>query len=109
MAIFAGDLKTSRKNLDTVLNAIRMLPSVHLAVAGGVDGSPYLALAERLGVPDRVHFLGRVSAMPLLMKSADCFIFPSRYDPLGLVILEAMATGLPVITSASAGGARLLR
>ncbi len=42
------------------------------------------------------------------MKSADCFIFPSRYDPLGLVILEAMATGLPVITSAGAGGAELL-
>jgi glycosyltransferase involved in cell wall biosynthesis len=108
MAIFAGDLKTSRKNLDTVLNAIRMLPGVHLAVAGGADGSPYLALAQRLGVHDRVHFLGRVSEMPLLMKSADCFIFPSRYDPLGLVILEAMATGLPVITSANAGGAELL-
>jgi glycosyltransferase involved in cell wall biosynthesis len=108
MALFVGDLKTSRKNLATVLQALQRLPNVHLAVGGNLQGSPYPALAEQWGLSARVHFLGRVSEMALLMRSVDCFVFPTRYDPLGLVILEAMATGLPVITSAKAGGAELL-
>jgi glycosyltransferase involved in cell wall biosynthesis len=108
MALFVGDLKTTRKNLETVLHAVQKLPEVHLAVAGKLDGSPYPAIVESFGLGQRVHFIGHVSEMPLLMRSIDCFVFPTRYDPLGLVILEAMATGVPVITSAKAGGAELL-
>jgi glycosyltransferase involved in cell wall biosynthesis len=42
------------------------------------------------------------------MRSVDVFLFPSRYEPLGLVLLEAMASGLPIITARTAGGAELL-
>jgi glycosyltransferase involved in cell wall biosynthesis len=106
--LFAGDIRTSRKNLETVLKAVQRNPRVHLAVAGNLRGSPYPSMARQLGIEERVHFLGMVHEMPLLMRSVDGFLFPSRYDPLGLVILEAMASGVPVITSRTAGGSELL-
>ncbi len=109
MALFAGDLRMSRKNLDTVLRALRETPPhVHLAVAGILRNSPYPALAQSLGVADRVHFLDLVKDMPALMRSVDAFVFPSRYEPLGLVLLEAMAAALPVVTARTAGGAEMI-
>ena len=42
------------------------------------------------------------------MRACDLFVFPTRYEPFGLVILEALASGLPVVTSAVAGAAELL-
>jgi glycosyltransferase involved in cell wall biosynthesis len=106
--LFCGDLQTHRKNFDGVLRAIAAVEHVHLAVAGGIDGSPYPALAKELGILDRVHFLGYVRDISSLMVAADAFIFPSRYDPLGLVVLEAMASGLPVITARTTGASAVL-
>lgn len=106
--LFCGDIRTRRKNLDTVLRAVARVECVHLAVAGAVDGSPYPALARELGIADRVHFLGHITNMSGLMGAADAFIFPSRYDPLGLVVLEAMASGLPVVTAKTTGAAAVL-
>ena len=108
MALFAGDLRTPRKNLDSVLRALVKVPEVHLAVAGALEGSPFPTLAESLSLSDRVHFLGKRTDMPALMRAADFFIFPSRYEPLGLVLMEAMASGLPVITARCTGGAEML-
>ena len=108
LAFFAGDIRTPRKNLDTVLHALVQVPELHLAVAGGTEGSPYLQLAEKLGVSDRVHFLGYRRDIAQIMKAVDLFVFPSRYEACTLVLLEAMATGLPVITAATAGGAELV-
>ena len=105
IALFAGDLRSPRKNLDTVLRAMPDVPSLHLAVAGRETGTPYPALAQSLGVADRVHFLGFQRAMPALMRSVDLMVFPSRYEACPLVLLEALASGLPVVTSRSAGAA----
>ena len=103
LAFFAGDLRTPRKNLDTVLHALVDVPDVHLAVAGTLDGSPYPALADQLGLSRRVHFLGYRSDMPALMRAADVFVAPSCYEPFSLVVLEAMASGCPVVTAKSVG------
>jgi glycosyltransferase involved in cell wall biosynthesis len=81
---------------------------VHLAVAGILHNSPYPALAASLGLKDRVHFADMVIDMPALMRSVDAFVFPSRYEPMGLVLLEALAAGLPVITVRTAGGAEVI-
>jgi glycosyltransferase involved in cell wall biosynthesis len=108
LALFAGDLKTPRKNLDTVLRALPGVPGLHLAVAGRHAGTPWPAMAHALGVADRVHFLGFQTDMPALMRAADLFVLPSRYEPFGLVFLEALASGLPVVTAANAGGAELV-
>ncbi|KQR85505.1 glycosyl transferase [Burkholderia sp. Leaf177] len=109
LLLFVGDLRTPRKNLDTVLKALLQLPShVHLAVAGYLPGSPYPDEAKALGIGDRVHFLGLVKNMPTLMHSVDVFVFPSRYEAMSLSLLEALAAGLPVITAKTAGGAEII-
>jgi glycosyltransferase involved in cell wall biosynthesis len=108
LALFAGDLKTPRKNLDTVLRALPDVPGLHLAVAGRHAGTPWPAMARDLGVAGRVHFLGFRTDMPELMRAADLFVFPSRYEACSLVLLESLASGLPVVTAESAGGAELI-
>jgi glycosyltransferase involved in cell wall biosynthesis len=99
LGLFIGDIKTSRKNLETVLYAVQQTPTLNLVVAGALPGSPYPAMAKRLGVSERVTFVGKVSHIAKLMRSVDLFIFPSRYEAHPLVVVEAMASGLPVIVS----------
>ncbi|WP_186077194.1 glycosyltransferase family 4 protein [Burkholderia gladioli] len=109
LLLFVGDLRTPRKNLDTVLKALTELPEhVHLAVAGYLPGSPYPEEARALGIASRVHFLGLVKTMPQLMSSVDAYVFPSRYEAMSLSLLEAMAAGLPVVTARTAGGAEII-
>jgi glycosyltransferase involved in cell wall biosynthesis len=108
LALFAGDIRTSRKNLDTVLHALVKVPELHLAVAGATERSPYPQMAEKLGLSDRVHFLGFRRDVAQIMKAVDLFVFPSRYEACTLVLLEAIATGLPVVTAATAGGAEIV-
>lgn len=107
-ALFAGDLKSKRKNLDTVLQALAQVQDVHLLVLGYLEKSTYPDLAKQLGIADRVHFLGYRRDVAEMMAVADLFIFPSRYEPFSLVILEAMASGLPVVTSNRCGAVELL-
>lgn len=108
LGLFVGDIKSPIKNLDTVLRALVQTPDVHLAVAGTLDGSPYPALAADLGVADRVHFLGFRRDVADLMRAADVFLLPSRRDSCPLVLLEALASGLPVIASQNVGNASLI-
>jgi glycosyltransferase involved in cell wall biosynthesis len=108
LALFAGDIRTNRKNLDTVLKALVNVPNLHLAVVGNADRSPYPQLANQLGLSDRVHFLGFRRDIAEIMKAVDFFVFPSRYEPFGMVVSEAMATGIPVITTAVSGAAEIV-
>lgn len=109
LALFAGDIRIPRKNLDTVLHALVQVPELHLAVAGITEGSPYLQLAASLGLGERVHFLGLRDDVSELMQAVDLLVFPSRYEPFGMVVIEAMASGLPVITASTTGAADLVR
>jgi glycosyltransferase involved in cell wall biosynthesis len=108
LLLFVGDIRTPRKNLDTVLKALSLTPGAHLAVVGNTAKSPYPAAAGDLGIADRVHFLGYRSDVPRLMRSADIFVCPSRYEACTLVLVEAMASGLPVITAETTGGSEVL-
>lgn len=106
--LFAGDLKSKRKNLDTVLHAMTKVENVNLLVLGYTEKSHYPNMARNLGLSDRVHFLGYRKDVAEIMSLADLFVFPSKYEPFSLVILEAMASGLPVITSSKCGAVELL-
>jgi glycosyltransferase involved in cell wall biosynthesis len=108
LALFAGDIRTPRKNLDTVLHALVKVPDLHLAVVGNIEGSPFPQLAASLGLSERVYFVGFRRDIPEIMRSVDLFIFPSRYEACSLVLLEALSSGLPVITAAATGGAELV-
>jgi glycosyltransferase involved in cell wall biosynthesis len=109
LALFVGDIRINRKNLDTVLYALVQVPELHLAVIGTIEGSPYPQLAAQLELGERVHFLGNPqNVVPELMRTADLFVFPSRYEPYGLVVIEAMASGLPVITATTTGAAEIV-
>lgn len=104
LALFAGDIRTGRKNLDTVLKALVAVPEVHLAVVGKTEGSPFPEMAERLGLKERVRFLDFRRDIAEIMRAADAFVFPSRYEACALVLIEALASGLPVITAKTTGG-----
>jgi glycosyltransferase involved in cell wall biosynthesis len=79
-----------------------------LAVVGNTEHSPYPSLARDLAVSDRVHFLGFRRDVPHLMRAATFCVCPSRYEPFSLVVLEALASGLPVVTARSVGAASLV-
>ncbi|GEM_PF-532501 len=88
------------KRLDLVIAALEHCDSrAILWVVGGrfSDAKPYADLAERIGVAGRVEFFGTRMDVDLFMKTADCFVFPSNYETWGMVVLEALACGLPVI------------
>ena len=108
LGIFVGDLRSTIKNLDGVLRALVEVPEAHLAVVGRLEGSPFPALAEELGLSRRVHFLGFRSEVATLMRAADFFTLPSRRDSCPLVLLEALASGLPVLTARTVGTAGLV-
>jgi glycosyltransferase involved in cell wall biosynthesis len=109
LVLFAGDLRSPRKGLGPALRALRLLPeSVTLLVAGDTRGSPFTAEARRLGLAGRVVFLGFRRDMPLLMRAVDLFVFPAAYEPFSLVVIEAMASGLPVVTSAATGASEVI-
>jgi glycosyltransferase involved in cell wall biosynthesis len=108
LALFAGDMTTPRKNLDTVLEALKSAPEVDLVVVGALRKNPYPERVRAMGLAGRVTFLGFRRDLPKVMQAVDAFVYPSRYEPLGLVVLEALASGLPVVTARATGASELI-
>jgi UDP-glucose:(heptosyl)LPS alpha-1,3-glucosyltransferase len=81
---------------------------IHLVVCGSGAPGPYERLAHRLGLGDTIHFLGFYPEIRACYWSSDFFVQPTYYDPCSLVVLEALACGLPVITTAQNGASELL-
>jgi glycosyltransferase involved in cell wall biosynthesis len=103
-----------RKGIGNAISALAAVPDAELHVAGGpaaasLDRDPEArrlrALAEQLGVADRLVLRGRVErdAMPALLRSADAVVCVPWYEPFGIVPLEAMACGVPVVATAVGG------
>lgn len=93
---------TKRKNHQVIIRALSKLknPNCHYLIAGsGLRKDALVALVKRLGLEAQVHFLGFRKDIPELCNIADVFCFPSRIEGLGLAAIEAMACGLPILTS----------
>lgn len=109
LIFFVGEIWTRRKNLDLTLRALAQLDGeCRLVVAGATEGSPYPDIAREMGIAERVHFLGHRTDVATLLRSADAFAFASHYDPYALVVTEAMASEVPVITAPSVGAAEAI-
>ena len=97
------------KAFDTLIRAFATLEDGTLWLAGdGPDRQALATLAAELGVAERVMFLGWQDDPQAVIRGADLFVCPSRHEPFGNVIAEAMACGKPVISTASHGGMELI-
>lgn len=100
-----------RKGQALVIEALRALPDVHYWLAGaGEEESRYRALAARLGVDGRVHFMGPVANadLPGLYRAADAVVMPSVSEGLANAWVEAVACGTPIVISNAGGAAELV-
>ncbi|MRS01777.1 glycosyltransferase family 1 protein [bacterium] len=96
------------KGVDRAIRAMAALPVdlqkiTKLVVVGQGAHQSYLRLAGKLGVRDRVRFLGPRDDVPRFLWAADLLLHPSRYENTGTVIVEALAAGLPVLATAVCG------
>jgi len=106
--LFVGAFE--RKGLDVAIRALaRLRHDAELVAVGGGDHERYRRLAAALGIADRVTLEPPRADIAAVFAAADLFVFPTRYEPFGMVIGEALASGLPVVTSGRAGAADLIR
>jgi glycosyltransferase involved in cell wall biosynthesis len=115
IALYVGRFDP-RKGIETLVRACAQLqenPDLHLVIVGGsdptqLDGQERLrieTIVEGLGLSEQTTFVGRVGhdRLPLYYTAADVCVIPSHYEPFGLVAIEAMACGTPVVASAVGG------
>jgi glycosyltransferase involved in cell wall biosynthesis len=105
LVLFCGH-DFERKGLDRMLAAMALIRApATLVVVGGGDADPYGRMAERLGIANRVIFAGGRSDAARYYRAADVVALPTRVDMWGAPVIEAMATGIPPVTSEVAGAA----
>jgi glycosyltransferase involved in cell wall biosynthesis len=99
----------AQKGHPVLLEAIAELPGPLFLFAGeGPERAALESRAQRLGVADRVRFLGRREDVPQLLAACDVFALPSLYEGSSLAVLEAMAAGIPIVSSAIGGTEELI-
>ena len=100
------------KGLRPLIRAAAKLGGAHgqlrIIVMGRDRPAPYRALARRLGCAERVSFIGPLHEPEQAYAAADLSVHPTFYDPCANVTLEALASGLPVVTSTSNGAGELI-
>jgi UDP-glucose:(heptosyl)LPS alpha-1,3-glucosyltransferase len=99
-----------RKGVGPLLEAIarRRDPAWALIVGKDKRAHRYGRLSVKLGIADRMRFVGGVSDVRPFLATADAFVLPTLYDPFPNAVLEAMAMGLPVVTSTKCGAAEII-
>ncbi len=110
VALFAA-MNYRLKGLEPLLHAVALLPATvpfRLLVLGNPKTAGYERLARTLGIAHRVYFGGYCAEMRNGYFAADFLVHPTFYDPCSLVVLEALACGLPVVTTRFNGASELL-
>ncbi|HTW94969.1 MAG TPA: glycosyltransferase [Tepidisphaeraceae bacterium] len=101
----------ARKGLSQAVAAVAQISDARLKlkVVGRPDPSAYQRQAEQLGVAHRIIFAGPTSNVRDEYAAADFFLLPTRHDPCSLVVLEALAMGLPVISTVFNGACEIMQ
>ena len=109
VVVFAGN-GFARKGLEFLIRAWPLLKTAAAVVVVGEDRAMlrFRRLSHRLGVAGRVMFAGRRRDLAEIFAAADLFALPSLFEPFGNVVMEAMASGLPPLTSVMAGASELI-
>ena len=98
-----------RKGLTATLKALALLPSpAHLIVVGKDSLSRYQRLTRKLSIERYVHFAGPIPDVVPYYQGSDLFVFPTIYEPFSNVCIEAVAAGLPVVTSRINGASEVI-
>lgn len=100
-----------RKGFGVLLDTVAQLddPRIKILGAGKVAPDAYRSQVERLGLASRLSWVGSSNDIGFLHAASDVFVLPTRYEAWGLVIVEALGSGLPVVTSRLAGAAITVR
>lgn len=100
----------NNKGLDILLKAFSRLSKqsedINLVICGdGREKQNLINLSKELGIEEKVNFVGAVSRdeVNLQMNRANCFVLPSRFETFGVVLIEALACGLPIISTKTSG------
>ena len=105
VVLFIGHSFERKGLADAVAALAQTGEDAHLVVVGSGETEPYKREAESLGVGTRVHFTGAVDSPEEYYAAADLLVLPTRSDPWGIPVIEAMAAGIPVVTTDAAGSA----
>jgi glycosyltransferase involved in cell wall biosynthesis len=108
LALFVGGT-WEQKGLGFAIDAVGAADGWQLLVVGEGDPGSYRDLVIRAGAGNRVHFIGKVADPAPYYAAADAFVFPSRYEALSLVTLEAAAAGLPLLVTRVSGAEDVVR
>ena len=93
-----SEKKRHKDIFDAIAKVKRFIPSIVLLHRGiGPDTEDEIDYVKKIGIEERIHFLGYIYFMPKIYWASDCFILSSKWEGLGDVIIEAIACGLPVI------------
>lgn len=97
--------EAQRKGLEPLLRAIKKLndSQIKLLAVGRFDAKPWKTLADNLGIGAQVRWVGASGDVGRYYAASEVFVLPTQYEPWGLVIVEAMACGIPALTSRCAG------
>lgn len=108
--LFVGRLEWA-KGADVLIRALARLPrDIHLDMVGDGPERPTLQhLSERLKLTDRIRFRGYQSDVGRWYRSADLVVLPSRSEGVSLVMLEALAAGVPVVATAAGGNREMMK
>jgi UDP-glucose:(heptosyl)LPS alpha-1,3-glucosyltransferase len=97
-----------RKGLKEAVQALSGIRGLLLLVVGKENAAFYESLAKKTRVADRVRFAGATDDPYAFYRAADCFVLPTRHDPCSLVVLEALAMGLPVVSTVCNGACEIM-
>jgi UDP-glucose:(heptosyl)LPS alpha-1,3-glucosyltransferase len=104
--LYVGDL---RKGASRCIRALARLQSGKLLLVSRSPADIYRQMAREAGVADRVLFTGFTDRVERLYAAVDAFLLPTPYDAFGMVVSEAMSSGLPVVVSREAGASEIIQ